>query len=143
MALVGMEGAKQALGRFGKLTTITIGNGKIAPFWYSLWLDGEKPKDIAPLIFEVSKRKRCTAAQALHNKGWVQNIKMDTNFTVQHIHEYLGLWLRLQDVHINDGFADTIVWNLNSIGEYLSALAYEAQFFGATLTNFNKMVWKA
>jgi uncharacterized protein with LGFP repeats len=82
-------------------------------------------------------------AQDLHNKGWVQNIKMDANLTVQHIHEYLGLWLRLQDVHINDGCADTIVWNLTSNGEYSSASAYEAQFFGATLTNFNKMVWKA
>jgi hypothetical protein len=48
-------------------TTITIGNGKIAPFWESRWLNGEKPKDIASLIFEASKMKNCTVAQALHN----------------------------------------------------------------------------
>jgi hypothetical protein len=32
-------------------TTITIGNGKIAPFWDSPWLNGAKPKDITSLIF--------------------------------------------------------------------------------------------
>jgi hypothetical protein len=39
-------------------TTITIGNGTIASFWDSPWLNGLKPKDIATLIFESSKRKK-------------------------------------------------------------------------------------
>jgi hypothetical protein len=34
------------------------------------------PKYIAPLIFEVSKKKKCTIKQALVNKGWISNIKM-------------------------------------------------------------------
>jgi hypothetical protein len=75
----------------GHHTTITIGNGKIAIFWDLPWLEGEKPKDIAPLIFEISKKKRCTMAQALHCKSWVTNIKMDANLTVQPILEYLRL----------------------------------------------------
>jgi hypothetical protein len=33
-------------------TTITIGNSNIATFWNSPWLNGMKPKDIAPLIYE-------------------------------------------------------------------------------------------
>ena len=37
-------------------TTITIGNGAKTPFWDSPWLLGRKPKDIAPLIHEASKR---------------------------------------------------------------------------------------
>jgi hypothetical protein len=59
---------------FYAATTITIGNGKIEHFWDSSWQNGDKPKDIGPLIFEVSKRKKCTMAQALHNKGCVTNI---------------------------------------------------------------------
>ena len=38
-------------------TTIILGNGAKTPFWDSPWLLGRKPKDIAPLIFEASRRK--------------------------------------------------------------------------------------
>jgi hypothetical protein len=81
-------------------------------------------------------------AQALHNKGWVTNIKMDANLTVPHIHEYLRLRNRLEGVHLHGDNVDTISLNITSNGEYSLASAYEAQFFGAMLTNFNKMVWK-
>jgi hypothetical protein len=43
---------------FYACTTITIGNKEIAPFWDSHWLNGKKPRDIAPLIFEASIRKK-------------------------------------------------------------------------------------
>jgi hypothetical protein len=52
------------------------------------------------------------------------------------------LWNRLEGVHLHEENVDTISWNLTSNGEYSSASAYESQFFGATLTNFNKMAWK-
>jgi hypothetical protein len=48
----------------------------------------------------------------------------------------------LQDVHLHEYRVDTIVWNLTSNREYFLASAYEAQFFDATLTNFNKIIWK-
>jgi hypothetical protein len=80
---------------FYAATTIIIGNGKISLFWDSPWLYGEKPKDIAPLIYEAFKKKRCTMAQTLHNKGWVANIKMDASLTVPHIQKYFRLWNRL------------------------------------------------
>jgi hypothetical protein len=126
---------------FYAATTITIGK------WEDCRLLGltvaklGQAKGIAPLIFEASKRKNCTMAQALHNKGWVANIKMDTNFTVHHIHEYVRLWVRLQDVHLlQEDNEDAIVWNLTSNDEYSSASVYDAQFFIAILTRFNKMV---
>jgi hypothetical protein len=52
---------------FYACTTITIGNGKIAPFWDLPWLNGMMPKDIAPLIFEASTRNKWKVNQALHN----------------------------------------------------------------------------
>jgi hypothetical protein len=127
---------------FYAVTSISICNGKIAQFWESPWLDGEKPKDIALLIHNVSKRKKCTVAQALQNKSWVHNINMEATLTVQHIREYISLWMSLQDVNLHEHRVDSIVWNLTANGEYSSASAYEAQFFGATLTNFNKLMWK-
>jgi hypothetical protein len=67
---------------------------------------------------------------------------MDANLTVPHIHEFLMLWNRLEGVHLHGDNVDTISWNLTFNGEYSSASAYEAQFFRARLTNFDKMVWK-
>jgi hypothetical protein len=42
---------------FYAATSITIGNGMKTPFWHAPWLNGRSPKDIAPTIFESSKRK--------------------------------------------------------------------------------------
>jgi hypothetical protein len=38
---------------FAAATKVIIGNGRKALFWEASWLDGRRPKDIAPLIFEV------------------------------------------------------------------------------------------
>jgi hypothetical protein len=78
----------------------------------------------------------------LLNKWWISNIKTYATLAVPHIREYLRLWEHLGGVQLIEENADSIVWNLTSNGEYSSASAYEAQFFGATLTCFNKLVWK-
>jgi hypothetical protein len=57
-------------------TTISIGNGEIAPFWDSSWLNGKKPKDIAPLIYEASTRKKWKVKHALTNNAWIAKIKI-------------------------------------------------------------------
>jgi hypothetical protein len=128
---------------FYAATTITLGNGEIAPFWESPWLNGRKPKDIAPLIFDISSRKKWSVKQALQNNAWISKIKMDANLTTQHIREYIELWVALREVHLHEDTQDTIVWNLTTNGEYTSASAYKAQFFGAISSNMNKLVWKA
>jgi hypothetical protein len=38
---------------------------KKTPFRHAPWLDSRKPIDIAPLIYESSKRKNLTVSQAL------------------------------------------------------------------------------
>ncbi|XP_071681840.1 uncharacterized protein [Lolium perenne] len=45
---------------FNAATRVTIGNGAKASFWSSSWLHGTPPKDLAPLIFKVSRRKNRT-----------------------------------------------------------------------------------
>jgi hypothetical protein len=66
---------------------------------------------------------------------------MDSNLTVNHIEEYLGLWNELNNVHLREE-VDTIVWNLTSSGEYSTTSAYTAQFLRSTHTWMNKLVWK-
>jgi hypothetical protein len=128
---------------FYAATTITIGNGNIALFWSSPWLNGTKPKDIAPLIYEASSKKRLTVKQAMLNNAWISNIKMDASLTIPHIHQYIRLWNELNGIHLRVDEEDNIVWNLSPNGEYSTSSAYKAQFFGATLTCMNEMVWKA
>jgi hypothetical protein len=104
-------------------TTITIGNGKIARFWDSSWLNGSKPKDIAPLIYEVSTRKRWNVNQALLDHAWVKKIRMCIKLTVQHIQEYIRLWTHLQCIQLNELLEDIITWNTTEGGEYSSTAA--------------------
>jgi hypothetical protein len=120
-------------------TTISIGNGKIASFWDSPWLNGTKPKVIAPLIYEASTRKRWKVNQALLGHAWVKKIKMDINLTIQHLHEYIRLWTLLRGIHLNELLEDTVTWNTTENGEYSAAAAYKAQFFGALTTNMNRL----
>jgi hypothetical protein len=50
---------------------INIGNVMKALFWDGPWLDGRLLKDIIPLIFKGSKRKRCSNSKALHDNIWI------------------------------------------------------------------------
>ena len=50
---------------FHTATTITIGDGQKAPFWESAWLHGLRPKDVAPLIYTISKKKNCRVYRAI------------------------------------------------------------------------------
>jgi hypothetical protein len=123
-------------------TTISIGNGKIAPFWDSPWLNGRKPKDIAPLIFGVSSRKKWNVEQATRNNAWISKIKLEGNFTLTHLTEFISLWRELNEVTLREDVEDDIAWNLTSNGIYSTTSAYKAQFFGATSTIMNKLVWR-
>jgi hypothetical protein len=46
-------------------TVVTIGDGKMAPFWCSNWINGTMAKSIAPLRYEKARRKKITVHQAL------------------------------------------------------------------------------
>jgi hypothetical protein len=52
---------------FYTATTISLGNGRRTPFWDASWLEGKSPKDVAPQIFELYKRKKWTVAQVLQD----------------------------------------------------------------------------
>jgi hypothetical protein len=63
---------------FAVATTVNVGDGKRASFWVDSWLEGVWPRDVAPLIFGLSKKRKCTMRKALENDFWVSqiNIKM-------------------------------------------------------------------
>jgi hypothetical protein len=94
---------------FYAVTTISTDKRENCTFWDFSWLNGRKPKDIGPLIFEASIRKNWKIKQAMHNNAWISKIKKDANL-------YIPL--------------DKIIWNLTASGEFSTTSAYNAQFFG-------------
>ena len=81
---------------FYAATVITMGNGGKTPFWEAPWLRGKKPKDIAPLIFAASKRKKWVVRDALQNNAWVHKINPSINLSINHMVEFVDLWIQLE-----------------------------------------------
>lgn len=121
-------------------TTITVGDGRMAHFWHSPWLEGKKPKDIAPLVFASSSNKNKSVKEAMQDQNWVHWIKMEDGLSVDHIAQFCTLWEKLSQVELRDDLADDIKWNLTTNGTYSSASAYKVQFEGAVATNMKKVI---
>jgi hypothetical protein len=61
---------------FAAATTITVGDGMRTPFWSSAWLQGQRPQDLAPNIFRISKNKNKSLIEALHNRAWIKDVDL-------------------------------------------------------------------
>uniref|UniRef100_A0A8I7BE29 Reverse transcriptase zinc-binding domain-containing protein n=1 Tax=Hordeum vulgare subsp. vulgare TaxID=112509 RepID=A0A8I7BE29_HORVV len=101
------------------------------------------PKDIAPLIYEASMRKNWKVREALKDNAWILKIKPSINVSVEHISQFLALWILLNEVHFAELSEDDIIWKHTTSGHYSVASAYKAQFLGMVLSPMDKMVWKA
>lgn len=141
---VGMENpcSEADMNLFYASTVIALGNGGKTPFWEAPWLQGKKPKEIAPLIFAACKRKVWTVSQAMRDNAWAHKINPATLLTVRHIVQFVDLWIHLGQVQLLEEVEDDIIWKFLPNGEYSAASAYKAQFLGSTLTTMNKYVWK-
>jgi hypothetical protein len=128
--------------KFIVATKVTIGNGDKTLFWDSSWLDGRRPKDIAPLIYNISKKKNSTVRKALQDNLWTSQINLQNGLTIEHITQFADLWEKLSTIHINDDEHDTITWKLTTHGCYSSSSAYNMQFEGLTNSTMPAMVWK-
>jgi hypothetical protein len=126
----------------GAATCVTIGNGKQALFWEAAWLEGLRPKDVAPLIFKLSKRKKITICKALEDDFWVSKINIQEGLNVCHLHQFCKLWEMLANVQLNNEAPDSITWKVNNNGCYSTKLAYNMQFLGLITFTMPTLVWK-
>ena len=127
---------------FNAATRVTVGDGLKASFWGSSWLDGLPAKVIAPDLFTASKRKNRKVQDALTDYKWISDLDV-SNFTVNHISQFVQLWELIQETPLSPGTADSISWTLTTSGVYSAKSAYEAQFFGAAACSFVAVVWNA
>jgi mannosylglycoprotein endo-beta-mannosidase len=125
-------------------TKITIGDGHTIRFWDSAWMDGQRPKDIMPLAYAVSKKKRITLQEGLENDAWIEDLNLNGNtpFTVDLIDQLVALWDATQGILLDQNEPDQITWKLSVHGEYSASSAYKAQCLGTTGSNFNTLIWR-
>ena len=126
---------------FASATKVLIGDGLRASFWESAWLDGLRPKDIAPKFFELSQRRNYSVQKALLNNFWVSQVKTSQGMTVDHLHEFVNLWEKLSHVQLIPDMPDSFIWKLTKDGHYSAATAYSAQFLGLVDSDLPQIVW--
>ena len=97
---------------FYSMVNITTNDGETASFWHSPWLQGSKPKDLAPDIFSLFARKNCSVSFALQDNAWIKKINMENGFFLAHFLEFVELWSKLQHIQLFMGF--TTLLNGNS-----------------------------
>ena len=119
---------------FVACTTVKIGDGSKALFWKSPWLDGLRPMDIAPRIFDTSKRKDCSVLKALNEDFWVTQINLTEGISAGHIQEFATLWEKLEGVILDHDTQDTITWKFTDNSTFSTSSAYKMQFEGLFIT---------
>jgi hypothetical protein len=87
-------------------------------------------KDIAPKLFEITKKIRCLVKVAMYNSLWVSQINMQQGHNVEHIIRFSKLWEILAHVNLNHEALDYIAWKFGKDGCYSASSAYKNQFLG-------------
>jgi hypothetical protein len=89
---------------------VTVGNGTLASFWFSNWINGTATRLIAPNLFIKAKRKNIKVQKALLDNTWISLISSVSGET--EIIEFVRLWEAIHEVHINIEEVDKIRWRI-------------------------------
>jgi hypothetical protein len=128
---------------FAHCTRISLGNGKKATFWLSGWLQGKRPKDLAPLLYAKSRRKKRKVAEALQNDNWIRDLNHPSGFTTAHYSEFIMLWTLIDQTSLHSEQEDSIAWARTRSAVYTTASAYRAQLDDHAPNPSLSSVWKA
>lgn len=127
---------------FAAATSVTVGNGCTAMFWNSSWLHGLRPRDIAPSIFDLSRKKNCSVQQALASNLWISNIDISNGLTLTHVQQFADLWEKISTVTLAEDVEDSIIWKFTKDGKYSASSTYKAQFEGLISSDMVHSVWR-
>lgn len=120
-----------------------VGNGQQIRFWTDAWLQGRRPKDIAPNLFARTISKKKTVAQAIQHNSWIRDLNYRYGFNLTLLHEYFMLWTLVSQVDLQPMQVDQITWKFTQNDQYSMAFAYKAQFIGVTKNPTIVSIWKA
>lgn len=63
--------------------------------------------------------------------------------TTAQVREFIHLWHQIQQVVLQEGTEDTIMWRWSPNGTYSAKSAYMIQFVGGVQDNMSDFFWKA
>jgi hypothetical protein len=127
---------------FANCTHISLGDDNKASFWHSGWLQGNRPKDIAPLLFAKSRKKKRSVASALDEANWIHDLNHHSGITSSHLLEFVTLWNLVGQETLQPHQEDKITWTLTPSGEYTTSSAYKAQFHDLAANQALASIWK-
>jgi hypothetical protein len=124
---------------FSACTTIVLGNGGKCSFWCDRWLHGSAPQCIAPLLFQLARRKNLLVKVALEGSKWMKGLERISS--VEEMDQFFILWQKIQNVELSNA-PDSISWSLTEDGCYSAKSAYEFQFKTRLPLPHLRQVWK-
>nr|CAD39777.1 OSJNBa0060B20.13 [Oryza sativa Japonica Group] len=90
---VGLETPCDEIDRslFAASTKITIGDGNMTRLWDSAWIEGQRPKDLMPLVYAISKNRGRSLRNGKEEDAWVQDLALESHSPI--IVELVDNWL--------------------------------------------------
>jgi hypothetical protein len=109
---------------FAAAMRVQVHNGKTAKFWTDSWLNGAAPAAMFPMLYQHSKKKNRTVAEALGDDHWIGDLMH--NLTTPTMIEYSLLWELVNTAHFDqlDQGEDTIIWIRSKDDKYSAKSAY-------------------
>ena len=123
---------------FRASTSIIIGDGCKANFWHSHWVDGCRPADLWPNLFDHFNGRPLSLCLAINKDKWMQYVKANPSPVV--LRELCQLWEAMQAITFQDDTTDSLRWKWTASGEYTAASAHHILFQGS---NDNSVIWRA
>ena len=62
---------------------------------------GRRPRDIAPDLYSVCKRKNSKLHEALTDNRWIRDLTVGPNCSLHHLQQLVELWFAVKDTSIN------------------------------------------
>jgi hypothetical protein len=79
----------------------------------------------------------------LKDNAWVGKVDLGEIFSMEHLTQFVELWVSIQNVHPADNMDEDISWKLTANRQYSAKLAYEVQLFSSISSVKYKIVWNA
>lgn len=127
---------------FNATTEIHLGNGTKASFWISKRLAGQVPKEIAPHIFVVSRRKNNKVKEALTGESQTKDQCIQDFNKPKHFQQFVEMWQKIQRVSLVDEQRDEIRWQLTALGKQSAKSAYRLQFESMMARPYRHIIWE-